>query len=143
MEEQWVAPTDTELKQIQYYESIAARDTARNEAERRRHDRKPFAAEITGTSATNFFMGFSEDISEGGLFLSTMSPPAVGEVVELLVKVSEQESFLVEGVVRWHREVANTVTGCGIQFRYVSPDVKVRFEQLLLDLQKEPLFFEL
>ena len=143
MEDQWVAPTETELKQIQYYEGIAARDTAKNEQERRRYDRKPFAAEITGTSATNFFMGFSEDVSEGGLFLSTMSPPAIGEVVELLVKVSEQESFLVEGVVRWHREVATTVTGCGIQFRHVSPAVKMRFEQLLLDLQKEPLFFEL
>jgi len=141
MEEQWVAPTASEMEEIQYYEQIAAEAQARSDAERRRNTRQNFAAEITASSATNFFMGFSEDISEGGLFLSTMSPPDVGEVITLVVKVGE-ESVEVQGEVRWHRFVTNVVTGCGIAFKQLQPEAQVRFEKILLDLQKEPLFFE-
>lgn len=143
MEEQWVAPTEAELEQIRYYEERAAVALAESEAERRRHCRAPFQAEITLSSATNFFMGFSEDISEGGLFLSTMSPPPVGEQVTLEIKVSGGRSVTVEGEVRWHRYVADTVTGCGVKFSGLDPDAKQQFEQHLIDLQKEPLFFEL
>lgn len=143
MEEQWVAPTDAELEQIRFYEEKAARALALREAERRRHVRESFKAEITVTSATNFFMGFSEDISEGGLFISTMSPPPVGERITMDIKVADGSFVTVEGEVRWHRYVTNTVTGCGVQFSELSPEAQRSFEQLLLDLQKEPLFFEM
>ncbi|MFT4978801.1 MAG: hypothetical protein ACI8S6_004711, partial [Myxococcota bacterium] len=124
MEEQWVAPTETELEQIRHYQQIAENDRIKSEAERRRYEREAFSAEITVSSATNFFMGFSEDISEGGLFISTMSPPRVDDEISIEVKVGEGEVITVEGVVRWHRYVTNVVTGCGIQFKQLAPDAQ-------------------
>lgn len=140
-DEKWVTPTKEELQEMEFYDKVASRAAEKTAAERRVHKRTPFAAEITVNSATNFFMGFSEDISEGGLFLSTMSPPPIGEKVTLEVKVGE-EVISVEGEVRWHREVADTVTGCGVQFLSLRPDIKRKFEQVLVSLKKEPLFFE-
>ena len=44
-------------------------------AERRRHDRHPIEAVITATSQSNFWCGFSENLSEGGVFVATPNAP--------------------------------------------------------------------
>ncbi len=140
---EWISPTPSELDEIEFYQSIAERAAAEAEAERREQSRLVFHTEVTVKSATNFFMGFAENLSEGGIFLSTMSPPLVGEHITLFVKLADGTEVEIEGVVRWHRFIGPTiVTGCGVQFLELDARVKAMFEQTMLALQKEPLFFE-
>ena len=40
-------------------------------------------ARVTLRSQTNFFVGFSENISEGGIFISTQSPPDIGDEIDV------------------------------------------------------------
>ncbi|MEL6350110.1 MAG: TIGR02266 family protein, partial [Myxococcota bacterium] len=134
MEETWVAPSQSEQEQIRYYQNIQDEAQAKVDAERRRTERLSFHTEVTVSSETNFFMGFSENISEGGLFMATMSPPPVGEMVSLFVRLNSGEEVEVEGTVRWHRSIGNTATGCGIQFNHLDDEAKHRFEDLLINM---------
>jgi uncharacterized protein (TIGR02266 family) len=138
---EWIQPSESERQEMARYEQIA--HSARQSADIREHDRLSFQAEVTVKSETNFFMGFSENISEGGLFLATLSPPAIGESISIFVKTMEGEEIEVEGIVRWHRSgPGGLVTGCGVQFRELSPAAHRAFEAIMIQLRKEPLFFE-
>ena len=140
--QQWVELSAQELSEIRFYEEAAERALAEAEEERRRAKRLSLQVEVTVTSGDNFFMGFSENLSEGGMFISTMSPPLVGESVSMMIKVGGEE-VQVEGVVRWHRFIGDVVTGCGVQFEGLSAEAQRRFEEQLVTLKKEPLFFEM
>jgi len=139
----WVKPTADEEAEIRRYQTIADDDARKQVREQRHHERREFTAEVTLRSETNFYMGFSENISEGGIFLGTLSPPPVGETVVLEVTLSEDETISVEGVVRWHRVYPNgAATGCGVEFTNLSDGVRQKFERFIMRIQREPLFFE-
>jgi uncharacterized protein (TIGR02266 family) len=139
----WVQPSESERNEMARYDEVE-RLEAKQREENRRHERLSFPAEVTVKSQTNFFMGFSENISEGGLFLATLSPPAVGETICLFIKDLNGNDFEVNGVVRWHRMVpSGLVTGCGVQFVDLSPWAQHAFEEMMSQLRKEPLFFEI
>ena len=140
---EWIQPSDAERTEMARYEEVERRAAAQRE-ENRRHERLSFPAEVTVKSQTNFFMGFSENISEGGLFLATLSPPAVGESITLFIKDLHGNEFEVNGQVRWHRTVpSGLVTGCGVQFIDLTPWAQQAFEEMMRQLRKEPLFFEI
>lgn len=74
---------------------------------------------VTATSDHNFFMGFTENVSEGGIFVATDSPLPVGTTFELRIDVPElSHSLAVQGEVRWLREPTDLdlPRGMGIQF---------------------------
>ena len=139
----WIQPSESEREEMAHYTGIAM-EVEREEAEARAAERLTFTAEVTVKSQTNFFMGFSENISEGGLFLATLSPPAVGEEITLFVKTLSGTDVAVRGEVRWHRTNGRGMsTGCGVQFIGLDHRARVAFEELMRQLRKEPLFFEL
>jgi len=90
-------------------------------------------------------MGFSENISEGGIFISTLSAPAIGEQIEVkLPLVDGEDTITILGIVRWHRRTPDgTVTGCGMQFTDLSEEAKQSIEELIRILRKEPLFVDI
>ena len=111
--------------------------------ERRTSMRMKLHANVTLSSESNFFMGLTENISEGGIFVSTLSPPALGEDVELAIVVDDGESVPVHGVVRWIRTDENgNPTGCGVQFTDINDDVRRAIEAMMIGLEKEPLLHE-
>ena len=59
-------------KEIQIAEAYKRREDALLD---RSSQRIKLEAKVTLRSQTNFFVGFSENISEGGIFISTESPP--------------------------------------------------------------------
>ena len=139
---EWVCPSESERLEMAWYDQLA-QVVADEEAHARKHERLSFQAEVTIKSETNFFMGFSENISEGGLFLATLSPPAIGEFIVLFVKTLAGDEIEVRGAVRWHRSCpSGLVTGCGIQFDGLSAQACQAFEAMMNQLRKEPLFFE-
>ena len=142
-EQQWTPPSSAELAEIRRYEQIAAADAEKTAAERRRAERVELRAKVTVASGDNFFMGFSENLSEGGVFISTMSPPPVGETIGMQIEIEGGEPVPVEGVVRWHRHIGSVVTGCGVQFLGLPQEAQRYFEDSLARIKKEPLFFEM
>jgi uncharacterized protein (TIGR02266 family) len=109
----------------------------------RERGRVKLQAAIDLRSDSNFFTGFSTNISEGGVFIATVQPVARGTQVELDVTLPGGRPLRVSGVVRWSREV-NTRTpdlmpGVGVQFTDLSPEVASAINAFVV--RREPLFF--
>ena len=111
--------------------------------ERRAAPRRCLDAEITATSQSNFFCGFTEDMSEGGVFVAMSRPPPIGELVHLSVRVGADQPVTVIGEVRWHRlDYHGHPCGCGVQFVVLEPRAALLFQGLLARAGQAPLFVE-
>src|SRR5687767_4203952 len=74
-------------------------------------------------SETNFYMGLTENLSEGGLFIATHVLKPLGTQIEVSFKLpGAPDSIKVTGTVRWLREYSPTSD--------TSPGMGVRFEQI-------------
>jgi uncharacterized protein (TIGR02266 family) len=91
--------------------------------ERRNHLRAELEAEVSLESETNFFMGFSEDISEGGLFVATYDLLPVGSQIQ--IELALPDGYVVRAIaeVRWVRDLRDESDG-------VSPGLGLRFVEL-------------
>lgn len=96
---------------------------------RRAHERKALSIEVTLESENNFFMGLTENISEGGVFVATHSLREVGARLEVELKLPGlAEAVRLQAVVRWVRlfqEGSDVPPGLGLQFLDV-PDRAAR-----------------
>ena len=108
-----------------------------NIAERRHAIRTPVDAEVGFQSDTNFFMGFSEDISTGGLFIATFDTRPMGSVMNLNFTLPGGHLISVEGVVRWVREYNDTSPdvspGMGIQFESLRREDQTAIEHFIAE----------
>ena len=141
----WVLPKDGEEQEMR--EAVEADQVyqAAIEEDRRRQVRVGLQADVTGSSQTNFFSGLSEDISDGGVFVATMSPPPIGDPVQLKVTVNGDatRTVIVKGEVRWHRtEEDGTTSGCGIQFVDVDAAAAEAIAGLVKAATQDPLFWD-
>ena len=96
-------------------------------AERRRDPRVGARFEVgfkSAAAAAKAFKTFSVNFSAGGLCLKTQRPHAVGEVVQLHLRV-EGEVFELKGTVQWAR--AGVV---GVRFIDHSPDDRDRLTEV-------------
>ncbi len=96
-------------------------------AERRRADRVALSADVSLFSPTTFWAGFSEDLSEGGLFVATYQLIPIGTRIDLRFELPTGHEVKVGGTVRWHRGHSDdAMPGMGIAFDALSPaDLKV------------------
>jgi uncharacterized protein (TIGR02266 family) len=139
----WVQPTADEQEEMRKADEAERQHRERLAQERRISMRMKLHAKVTLGSESNFFMGLTENISEGGIFVSTLSPPAMGETVELAIVVEDGEAVPVAGVVRWIRtDDDGNPTGCGVQFGTITDDVRRAIEAMMIGLEKEPLLHE-
>jgi type IV pilus assembly protein PilZ len=111
---------------------------------RREHSRFRVDLDVTVTSEHNFYAGFIENLSVGGLFIATHQLKAVGERVEFSVHLPDNgEAIHGTGVVRWVRvysESSNVSPGMGIRFDDLDAAARQRVETFLA--QREPLFYD-
>lgn len=141
----WILPSEEEKTEMRAAVAADRAYSAAVEADRRRRARIGLQADVSGSSQTNFFAGLSEDISETGIFVATMSPPPIGETVHLKVMVhgNASRSVVVQGVVRWHRTNEDgSQTGCGIQFEELSEEATRAISALMRLAGREPLFWD-
>ncbi len=111
-------------------------------AERRSHPRVKVHTEVTLESESNFFAGFAEDISAGGLFVATHDYATVGTPVDLTFTI-DGEPIRAQAIVRWVRELddknPDMPPGMGVMFTSLPEGAQesiVRFVQ-----GREPLFY--
>ncbi len=77
---------------------------------------------------------YTADLSTHGLFLVTTKVFKPGTRVRLVVRTREGENALGVGVVRWSKRVPPSLIrtakgGMGIEFTWISPELKVLIEQ--------------
>jgi uncharacterized protein (TIGR02266 family) len=139
--DQWTPPTATELEEMRVAQQAVDAEAAARA--RRKSVRLGLHANITTTSDTNFFAGFAENISEGGVFISTYSPPSVGEVVALRISVLGVQELIVQGEVRWIRTDDDGMSvGCGVRFCSLNDQQRAALDIMLSTADRDPLLFE-
>lgn len=111
---------------------------------RRRFPRYAVALEMSLTGDHNFYLGFTENVSEGGLFVATHKLQPVGSYVEFEIKLPGSEQAVCgRGEVRWVREYSehsDAAPGLGIHFVGLEPEAERRVAAFLS--QREPIFFD-
>jgi len=93
-------------------------------------------------SEHNFYTGFTENISTGGLFVATRDIKSVGTVVRVkFVLPGLPGAVEADAVVRWVREVGDPDHhGMGVQFTHLSPPVRDAIDRFIK--QRESIFFD-
>jgi uncharacterized protein (TIGR02266 family) len=133
---------------VTYYREWHAAQAASSEpqadavTERRSALRARIEVEIDVRTETNFFVGFSGDISEGGIFVATVSLLPMGTAVAL--SFSFPGGIVVEaaGEVAWTRQGvafdSDLESGMGIRFTDVSADAFAAIQEFMRI--REPIF---
>lgn len=116
-------------------------------ASRREHIRIPSEVEVSVSSEHTFFTGWSENISEGGLFIATHQLLPIGAQVELTLTAEPHlppTSVVCE--VRWLRKTDELTSDCppgmGLRFIGLSESDQQRIHQFL-ETQREALFVDI
>ncbi len=99
-------------------------------------------ANVGATSETNFYVGFSGEISEGGVFVATYNTLAVGSAVHLHITLPGGFEFKVPGRVHFVRDpmdlMADSEPGMGLRFEQLAGEQR---ELVLRFVRKRPPMF--
>ena len=115
-------------------------------AERRIFDRREFEVRVDLLSEDTFFTGFTENISEGGLFIATEAPAEIGDELSLRLSLMGREAQEYRVAVRWIRPPGargGLPTGMGVQFLDLPEPHRVRLQEFIESGVKDTLFFDL
>ncbi|MBN1772714.1 MAG: TIGR02266 family protein [Deltaproteobacteria bacterium] len=111
---------------------------------RRTARRLPLDVDIGFQSETNFYVGFSEDISEGGLFVATYDFLPLGSRLAVNFTLPDGHVVRAESEVRWVREhnprTPEMMPGMGVQFLDLTGEDRSAVERFLR--RRAPLFHE-
>lgn len=111
---------------------------------RREHSRFRVQLDVTVTSDHNFYAGFAENMSVGGVFIATHQIKAAGDRIDFsLVLPGSDQPIRGSGVVRWVRlysESSDAPPGMGIRFESLERGAQERIAEFLA--QREPLFYD-
>jgi uncharacterized protein (TIGR02266 family) len=88
---------------------------------------------------SSFYVGMTDNLSEGGVFIATRGVQSVGSRVDLGIQIPEQEPLRVRGTVIWQRSSGPTpgaLPGMGIRFDDLSAYERARIRDLI-DAQED------
>jgi len=121
----------------------ALREQVRPE-DRRKHTRITLKTEVHLGSESNFYTGFTNDISEGGVFISTHAVFTRGQIIDLEFSLPDgQDPIKVQAEVRWFREYnpsSDGPPGMGLQFVSLTDEQRARIDAFTTD--RETLFYD-
>lgn len=113
--------------------------------ERRQSKRLPYEVEVTLDSEHNFYTGFVQNVSEGGVFIATNDFLPIGSVCEFVLTLNPGfEKVVMRGTVRWVREVddsSGVSSGMGLEFTDLHPDAQALMNRFIAGL-RDSLFFD-
>jgi uncharacterized protein (TIGR02266 family) len=110
---------------------------------RRGHQRFSVDLDVSLGSDHNFYSGFAENLSAGGVFVATHQLRPVGETVEVCIHLPDGTEVRAVGEVRWVRLFnpdSDMPPGMGLRFRELEPAANQAVERFLS--QREPLFYD-
>ena len=116
-----------------------------DEQQERGCKRFPLKVEVGYASEHNFYTGFLENLSSGGLFVATHNPAEIGDVVEVTFSVPAlRRNCTAMCLVQWTRdynpELPDMIPGMGLKFVKLDADARGAVE--LFIKHREPIFYE-
>jgi uncharacterized protein (TIGR02266 family) len=112
--------------------------------ERRRHERIALDVKVTMHSDSNFYTGFTQDISEGGVFIASHEVLPIGSEVRFSLTLGKG-SVPCTGVVRWVREpgpyLEGVSPGMGVAFADLDDRVREAINAFIAE-RRESIFFD-
>jgi uncharacterized protein (TIGR02266 family) len=139
-EQQRVAPRPR-LERLKSHveESLNVNAIHDSPAPRRKAPRLRLDAAIDLHSQSNFYTGFTENISNGGIFIATTQKIPIDTEVDIAFTLPTGFEIRGRGRVRWSREeTPHTSGGVGVQFDDLSREAKAAIESFLE--AREPIF---
>lgn len=110
---------------------------------RRGHKRFSVDLDVSLGSDHNFYSGFAENLSVGGVFVATHQVRSVGETVEVCIHLPDGTEVRAAGEVRWVRlfnSDSDMPPGMGLRFRELEATANQAIERFLN--QREPIFYD-
>jgi uncharacterized protein (TIGR02266 family) len=105
-----------------------------NTQDRREFFRIPVTTKVKFKDGDREEVLFTEDLSEGGLFLKSMNPPFVGTVLDLEISIPNVDQLIqLKGEVAWRLEGK----GCGVRFVRVTQAQRKLIKGFLEENQKK------
>ncbi len=113
----------------------------RSSPESRRHPRHAVEIEVGIESDSNFFVGFTENMSADGVFVATYAVKPIGSRLAVSLTLPAGQVLHLKGTVRWQRAASTDGwPGMGVQFESVSPEDEAAIRKFLS--VREPLFYD-
>jgi uncharacterized protein (TIGR02266 family) len=110
-------------------------------ADSRRASRQTVEIEVGIASESNFYLGFTENLSSGGVFVATYATRPLGSHVAIALAFPNGEELRVPGVVRWLRDATTDGwPGMGVQFESLSAEDEAKVRKFLS--LREPMFYD-
>jgi uncharacterized protein (TIGR02266 family) len=107
----------------------------------RRANRQTVEIEVGISSESNFYLGFTENLSAGGVFVATYALKPLGSQLEVALAFPSGDEMRVPGIVRWLREATpDGWPGMGVQFESLSPADEAKIRKFLS--LRDPLFYD-
>jgi len=139
----FVRPNDSEAAEMRHAAEEERKLREQMLAEQRTAPRVAMQASVSVHSETNFFTGFTENVSEGGVFIVSLCPPEVGSELDVDIAVGDTESRRFRGRVAWIRSDENgQPSGCGVQFIDVTPEQAEALDRMVSSADRDPLFYD-
>ena len=111
---------------------------------RRGAPRVAIEADIGFQSDSNFYTGYTEDISTGGLFVATFDARPIDSAVQINFTLPDGHLVSAPGIVRWVREynelTPNVEPGMGVQFTALDAEDAAAINHFLAE--REPIFYD-
>lgn len=112
-------------------------------AHRRQFERHKVDLDVSLGSDHNFYSGFAENLSVGGVFIATHLLRPVGDQVEVCIHLPDGSEIRGVGEVRWVRVFnpdSDQPPGIGVRFRELEEGCDAAVECFLRE--REPMFFD-
>jgi uncharacterized protein (TIGR02266 family) len=114
-------------------------------AERRRLPRASLVTELSLYSGSNFYAGFTEDISEGGVFVASYAILPVGAQVSIELALPGGFEIRATGTVRWLRHsgdegAGSEPPGMGIELGAIDEEDRLLIREFVAN--RSPYFFD-
>lgn len=104
--------------------------------------RDQLEANVGATTESNFFVGFSGEIAEGGVFVATYLTLAIGAKVDVLVTLPGGFAKKIPGTVRFVRDPMDMESEPGVGVRFDQLDDEARELILRFIRKRPPLFYD-
>ena len=109
--------------------------------ESRRAQRHRVELEVGIGSESNFYLGFTENLSAGGVFVATYLVKPIGSSVTLDLTMPDGATMEITGTVKWTRgESTDGWPGMGVQFSGLGADEEERIRAFVS--MREPIFYD-
>ena len=108
-------------------------------------DAKPLVLDVvlSVTSESNLYLGFSQDVAEGGVFVATYEARPIGARVELALHLEGGEPVKLDGHVHWLRPQGSgddMPVGVGVRLGTVSSEVAKALQSFAV--RRTPIFYD-